>query len=282
MPRSWQARFPELYAFGFRNPWKLSFDKNALPGALALFVASPGSHEREVIDLVQAGKDYGWPYREGTIASPAATDSGIRPDPLPFLKKVGSSFLPYDLDPTLTDPTQMSGPIAQLGTRSGTGNLEFDDRPGSDLDNDGIYGPSYGDANAVVGGFVYRGTLIPQLYGKYVFGAYQYLIHNPADPADPYAAISNGGRLLYFDPNENATTKTVDEFNFDLGSAITGSFVGTNNTADLMGVVQGDNGELYAMFLNGDIKEILPSAVPEPGTLALLGVGAVLLRKRRR
>src|SRR5206468_2977210 len=121
-----------------RNPWKLSFDKNAAPGALP-YVANVGSHGREEIEQVAGGKDYGWPYREGDIASPtAATFSGTpRPGdpgsgiPMPFLKKVGSSYVQYDLDPTLTDPTQMPGPIARLGTRSVTSAIGgiFTDHP---------------------------------------------------------------------------------------------------------------------------------------------------------
>ena len=65
------APLEELFAFGFRNPWKLSFDKNAVPGD-APYVADVGSHDREEIVLLEGGKNYGWPYREGEVASGAA------------------------------------------------------------------------------------------------------------------------------------------------------------------------------------------------------------------
>jgi glucose/arabinose dehydrogenase len=275
------APLPELFAFGFRNPWKLSFDKAATPGALP-YVADVGSHEREEINLVAPGRNYGWPYREGEITAPAATNNGVRPDPLPFLKQTSPGvFAPYDLSPALTEPTQMSGPIARLGTRSGTGSpLLFTDRPDSDDHADGLYGDQYGDANAIVGGFVYRGSLLPSLAGMYVFGAYQYLVDDPTQPASSYRAISAGGRLLYFDPNESTALKTVREFNFDPGYGITNSPIGANNLGDLMGVVQADNGELYALFLNGDIRAILPSAVPEPASAVLLASALLLLPRR--
>src|SRR5690606_20453864 len=52
---------PEVFASGFRNPWKFSFD-----GAGGdLYLADVGSDRYEEINLVTAGGDYGWPSREG-------------------------------------------------------------------------------------------------------------------------------------------------------------------------------------------------------------------------
>jgi glucose/arabinose dehydrogenase len=52
----------EIYAWGFRNPWKFSFDE--LTGAL--FVADVGQDEWEEIDIVEKGGNYGWRILEGT------------------------------------------------------------------------------------------------------------------------------------------------------------------------------------------------------------------------
>ncbi len=52
---------PEIYAFGFRNPWRFSFDR---PSG-RLFVADVGQDSFEEIDIVQKGGNYGWNTMEG-------------------------------------------------------------------------------------------------------------------------------------------------------------------------------------------------------------------------
>lgn len=52
---------PEIYAFGFRNPWRFSFD----PPSGRLFVADVGQDSFEEIDIVQKGSNYGWNIMEG-------------------------------------------------------------------------------------------------------------------------------------------------------------------------------------------------------------------------
>ena len=85
----------------------------------------------------------------------------------------------------------------------------------------------------------------------YVFGGYQFLIIDPTRNSNTYPATSGGGQLFYFDPNEAATYKTVREFNFYPGFGIP-----ANGLGDLLSVAEGDDGELYAMFANGDVKRI--------------------------
>lgn len=52
----------EIYAYGFRNPYRFSFDQ--LTGAL--YVADVGQDEWEEIDVVESGGNYGWRILEGT------------------------------------------------------------------------------------------------------------------------------------------------------------------------------------------------------------------------
>ncbi|TGL65720.1 PQQ-dependent sugar dehydrogenase [Leptospira sarikeiensis] len=52
---------PEIWAYGFRNPWKFSFD--SLNGDL--YLADVGQDDWEEIDLVLKGKNYGWNIKEG-------------------------------------------------------------------------------------------------------------------------------------------------------------------------------------------------------------------------
>jgi glucose/arabinose dehydrogenase len=59
------AGLPEIFAYGFRNPYRFSFDVSD-SGQTRLFVADVGQAMMEEVDLVEAGGDYGWPTREGT------------------------------------------------------------------------------------------------------------------------------------------------------------------------------------------------------------------------
>lgn len=58
----------EFWAVGLRNPRRLSFD----PSSGVLWAADAGHGVREEIDLVSRGGNYGWPYRDGAAAGPAA------------------------------------------------------------------------------------------------------------------------------------------------------------------------------------------------------------------
>jgi putative heme-binding domain-containing protein len=52
---------PEIWAFGFRNPWRFSFDR--LTGKL--WLADVGQDRVEEVDIVQRGGNYGWNVFEG-------------------------------------------------------------------------------------------------------------------------------------------------------------------------------------------------------------------------
>ncbi|MBX5483665.1 MAG: PQQ-dependent sugar dehydrogenase, partial [Myxococcaceae bacterium] len=51
----------EIFAWGFRNPWRLSFDR--VTGNL--WVGDVGEITHEELNIVRKGKHYGWPLREG-------------------------------------------------------------------------------------------------------------------------------------------------------------------------------------------------------------------------
>src|SRR5262245_20876626 len=52
---------PEIFATGFRNPWRWSFDSQAGD----LWVADVGESGFEEVDIVEQGRNYGWAVREG-------------------------------------------------------------------------------------------------------------------------------------------------------------------------------------------------------------------------
>ena len=53
----------EIYALGFRNPWKFSFDRETGD----LYLSDVGNYDWEEINLVKKGGNYGWPYKEGPV-----------------------------------------------------------------------------------------------------------------------------------------------------------------------------------------------------------------------
>ncbi|CAM9453682.1 unnamed protein product [Scytosiphon promiscuus] len=136
---------PEVCAPGLRNPWRCSFDKLTED----LWCADVGQGDYEEINIVECGKNYGWPRFEGSGCQQLAIDEGLYPS---CDDSVRSQYefpiyeychLTSESDPDLTNGVDV------CGDREITG-------------------------NAIIGGFVYRGTYFDEvLYGAYVFADHQ-------------------------------------------------------------------------------------------------------------
>jgi glucose/arabinose dehydrogenase len=73
------APCPEIFAFGFRNPWRWSFD--SLNGNL--WAGDVGQSDWEEIDRVEISMNYGWRFREGAHCfNPATGCSTNSVDPI--------------------------------------------------------------------------------------------------------------------------------------------------------------------------------------------------------
>jgi mono/diheme cytochrome c family protein len=127
----------EIWALGLRNPHRLTWDVDpAHPRAPRLFAFNIGLTHWETVMIVKKGANYGYPLREGPQAMTPA----------------GMTAVPADD----TIPRQITDTIAR-GTMKPT-------YPVIAYPHTAIGG------DAIAGGFVYRGTRIPALRGKLVFG----------------------------------------------------------------------------------------------------------------
>jgi glucose/arabinose dehydrogenase len=66
---------PEIYSFGMRNPWRLSFDNDPVNG-WRLIEGDVGQDNVEEINLIINGGNYGWRIKEGTLYHDSTAPSG--------------------------------------------------------------------------------------------------------------------------------------------------------------------------------------------------------------
>jgi glucose/arabinose dehydrogenase len=178
-----RAGVDEIFAYGFRNPFRYSFDSTTDQ----LIVGDVGQNAVEEVDIVQLGKNYGWNRKEGSFLFDPANGS-ISPDPNP--------------NPALINP------VAEY---------------------------SHADGTAVIGGFIYRGTAIPALTGKYVFG----------DLTDP----AGTGRLFYSD----LSTHVIQSLRLGTTARELG--------VALFSIGEDDAHELYVLLGSGEVQKIVPVPV---------------------
>ncbi len=166
------ANCPEIYAYGFRNPWRWSFDRLSDE----LWVNDVGQGALEEVDRVTLGGNYGWRCFEGT------NDTGMA---------CGAN------------ESNSIAPVAQYGRTLG---------------------------QSTTGGFVYRGTAMPTLIGRYVF-----------------ADFASGN--IWHIARDTPPTLTLTTSNMLDTSLLVSSFA------------EDTDGELYVVNLSGTLHKLVPTAV---------------------
>ena len=169
---------PEIYAYGFRNPWRWSFDSSSGE----LWVGDVGQNLWEEVDRVTVGGNYGWRCREGAHA----------------------------FNSTCGPANNLIDPIAEYGHSVGV---------------------------SITGGFVYRGTAIPSLAGRYVFGDF------------------SSGRIWHI-ARDTTPTLTMT--------------TGFDSALQIASFAQGGDGELYIVNYSGTLHRLTGSSTGSGSVPAVL------------
>lgn len=115
----------EIWAWGLRNPWRMSFDR--MTGDLYIADVGQGTCEELNLQLARSvgGENYGWRLREGVIETPTAGIGGARPlgaiDPFLDYSHGGANGCsnppPEFFGSSITGGYVYRGPIASLRGR---------------------------------------------------------------------------------------------------------------------------------------------------------------------
>ncbi|MDB9782482.1 PQQ-dependent sugar dehydrogenase [Winogradskyella sp.] len=180
------SRFEEYYSIGLRNPFKMTKDSETG----LFYIGDVGLNTFEEVNVLQSGKNYGWPLFEGNIPGPGCVTE-------------------------LLDNMPHQGPLASL---------------------------SRDDANSITGGYVYRGSEIPELYGKYICSDY-----------------GSGDEIFTVD----ITNGSYEELGIFLPTNIIG--FGEDYDKELYLLRQGFNTPLYKLKATEISYDIFPQLLSETG-----------------
>jgi glucose/arabinose dehydrogenase len=185
----------EIHAYGFRNPFRFSFDRETGD----LYAGDVGQDDIEEVDVVVAGGNYGWNVKEGSLCfDPNGDDPGFA----------------FPASPCPNEPPGLIDPVAEYNTAD-------------DLENNR-------DGRAIVGGFVYRGSNIPALRGRYIFGDFSRFTES---------RINNDGSLFFLN-KKNIVGKTKIKTSKIMKLRLSGQ---DRLGKAVLGFGQDDSGELYVL-----------------------------------
>jgi pimeloyl-ACP methyl ester carboxylesterase/mono/diheme cytochrome c family protein len=235
----------EIWAYGLRNPHRLSWDVDpARPGAPTLLAFDIGLVNWEEVDVVHKGANYGWPLREGTQSMSSTNGMGPVPE---------DDTIPVHVTDTVTRGTvKPVYPVVEYSHDRNTG------------------------GDAIAGGFVYRGKLVPALRDKLLFG----------DITTGRIWYANRTDMLAADDGNAATVAPIHEIDAALRRLTEQKYRERGGKGDAlpgMGAVAGpgrvdfrfgvdNDGELYILTKSdGMIRKVVGAGTASPPASAAAG-----------
>lgn len=206
----------EIFAYGLRNPHRMAWD--AVTNTL--IANDIGLHSWEEVDIIAKGANYGWAEREGNelLIVPGGGKTGSQADP------------------------QVSFPDMDLLTVEGL------EKPVVPVYPAAVYSHLEGDS--ITSGFVYRGKLMPQMDGKYIFGDITTARLFYANLADMIAAHGLRNKqaaihelqIVYKSPYDNSNQGPVKRRLYDIVADGYAHKEGIPNADSKQGVLPGASG----------------------------------------
>ncbi len=225
----------EIFAWGLRNPWRFCFDKRP-GGTNRLICGDVGQGRIEEINIIVSGGNYGWRFYEGlefpSFSSGAAVNPLLDPGFGPYIDPIAMYAHPGIVT---TNPPN----LPQLGL-------------------------------SVTGGFVYRGSAIPALVGKYVFGDYGSTAGAPDGRVmglEETAPLSGVFNLTNAIPFAGATNPIVGQRILSLGEDVSGEMYFGLKTRGGVRELDGGlpSGSIWKLVPAG-ASGVLPEIEPEKDT----------------
>jgi len=180
---------PEVFAYGLRNPWRFTFDRETGD----IWLGDVGQDTREEVNRIVAGGNYGWSVKEGELC--------------------------FDtFEPDTCDSTGLIEPY---------------------------WAYSHSEGASVTGGYVYRGTKIPELTGRYVFADYV-----------------NGNIWAL---REEADGQVLSETQLESGINIPSFAEGPDGELYVVGFSWKDDGGIYRVIPAPDVPDTFPKKLSETG-----------------
>ncbi len=279
----------EIYHYGLRNPWRASFDS----ATGDMYIGDVGFNSSEEIDFAKAGEaglDFGWPIREGTLETPVVGVGGPQGDSRnPIFELLHDADKGLPVVASITGGRVYRGPITELqgqyvfaeaaagAVLSGT--FDRDTDPAT-FDGDNLTGFTIrtDEFNALIDG---EGEInVVVAFGEDAFG-HLYLVDfslgsfgNQFGQGEVYRLIPD----LPADFNDDGFVDEADllKWNLDFG-------VGDGSDADGDGDSDGADMLIWQAAVQSQPPGSLQLQVPEPNTGLLLATTlAVLAEVGRR
>ena len=279
----------ETWAWGFRNPYRMTFDPNAT--GVRLFVNDVGQNVREEIDEVVAGKDYGWNCREGTrvnnTSGPCSPTPANMVDPIyeyshgnagaPFTNCnsiTGGAFVPANTFPSNYSGYMFGdyvcGKIFMISAQAPYSSvLTFSDNPGSVTHM--AFGPN-GAQQALYYATYANGGEIRRISYNGAAGLNSAFTANPSFGAAPlavtFSATTPSSGTTYFWNFGNGTTRQTS-------TASTSYTYTTNGTYTATLYLRGSNGDISSVSQTvvrvGATAPVASITQPSPSALFAVG-----------